>query len=168
LLNYITVGKLIEPSGKSIACIKPSIISRVFFASDFLGLIIQALGGSILASANTQPAYNLGSNIVLAGLAFQLIFFAIFTFMMVYAVFGKDFRMYDRIDLQPTFNLLFATTILIYIRNIYRLVDYAVPHHSYMPSHEWLLFVFESTPIFLACTLFCLFPFGHISHQMTF
>eukprot|EP01034_Spumella_vulgaris_P039355 gene39355-48630_t len=46
--------------------------------------------------ANTTSAVNLGKNIVLGGLAFQLIFFTIFTFMMVYAAFGAAFRMYDR------------------------------------------------------------------------
>jgi hypothetical protein len=65
LINYITVGRLIEPTGKNMACIKPTSISRVFFASDFLGLIVQGAGGSILASADTQSAYTLGSNIIL-------------------------------------------------------------------------------------------------------
>ncbi len=162
LINYIVVGKLIEPTGKKIAFIKPTIISYVFFASDFAGLIVQGLGGSILASAKTQVAFDLGSNIILAGLAIQVGFFTVFTYMMLTAAFGKEWRLYDRDDLKPVFNVLFFTTIMIYIRNIYRLIEYAVPHASYIPTHEWLYFTFESAPIFLACLSYCLFHFGRL------
>jgi hypothetical protein len=162
LVNYITVGKLIEPSGKSIACIRPRIISYVFFASDFAGLIIQGIGGSVLASAKTQANFDLGSNIILAGLAFQVAFFTIFTYMMLVAAFGKEFRLYERSDLKVTFNVLISTTILIYIRNIFRFVEYAVPHSSYVPTHEWCFFVFESVPILCVCWAYCFYHFGNI------
>jgi hypothetical protein len=160
LVNYIVVGRLIEPSGKRIGFISPKSISYVFFASDFTGLIVQGIGGSVLASAKTQSAFTLGSNIILAGLALQVGFFTIFTYMMLVAAYGKKFRMYDREDLKATFNTLFATTILIYIRNIFRLIEYAVPHSSYIPTHEWLFFTFESAPIFLVCAIYCIWHFG--------
>jgi hypothetical protein len=162
LINYTVVGKLIEPTGKRIGCIKPSVISYVFFASDFIGLIIQAIGGSVLASADTQAAYTLGANIILAGLAIQVGFFTIFTYMMYVAAFGADFRLYDRVDLKTAFNVLFVTTILIYVRNIFRLIEYAAPHDSYIPTQEWLYFVFESTPILVACVIYCGYHFGAI------
>jgi hypothetical protein len=162
LLNYITVSKLVDKTDITIACIKPSIMSYVFFASDFAGLIIQGIGGSVLASAKTQSAFDLGSAIILAGLAIQVGFFTIFTYIMLTAAFGKKFKMYERDDLKTAFNVLIFTTIMIYIRNIFRLIEYAVPHDSYIPTHEWLFFAFESAPILLACIVYCGWSFGRI------
>lgn len=160
LINYIVVGKLIEPTGEKVACINPKIISYVFFGSDFTGLIVQGLGGSVLASAKTQAQYNLGSYITLAGLAIQVGFFTIFTFIMLTSAFGQKFRLYDRSELKVVFNTLFITSIMIYVRNIYRLIEYAVPHQSYIPTHEWLFFTFESAPILLVCFIYCFWGFG--------
>lgn len=160
LVNYIVVGKLIEPTGKKIGCINPTSISYVFFASDFIGLIIQGIGGSVLASAKTQIQFDLGANIILAGLAVQVGFFTVFTYMMLVSAFGREFRMYDRPELKSAYNVLFTTTILIYVRNIFRLIEYAVPHTSYIPTHEWLFFTFESAPIFLVTAIYCIWHFG--------
>lgn len=162
LINYTTVGRLIEPTGKRIACINPRTIKWAFFASDFTGLVIQAIGGSVLASATTSAEYTLGSNITLVGLAVQVGFFTIFTYMMFEAAFGKDFQLYHRSDLKETFNILFVTTVLIYVRNIFRLIEYASPHTGYIPTNEWLYFVFESTPIFTACVIYCVWHFGRV------
>jgi hypothetical protein len=166
LINYITVGNLIEPTGKRIACIEPKVIKYVFFASDFSGLIIQAIGGSVLASANTAAEYTLGANITLAGLAIQVGFFTIFTYMMFISAFGKDFRLYYQSpELKTVYNILFVTTILIYVRNIFRLIEYASPHTSYIPTHEWPYFIFESTPICAACAIYCIWHFGRLQLQ---
>ena len=54
LINYIVVSQFIFSTGKKILYIPPTIISYVFFASDFIGLVIQAIGGSYLASATVQ------------------------------------------------------------------------------------------------------------------
>ena len=56
LINYIVVSKFIFSTGKKILYIPPSIISYVFFASDFIGLVVQAIGGSYLASAKVESA----------------------------------------------------------------------------------------------------------------
>jgi hypothetical protein len=160
LINYIVVAKFIRSTGKRILYISPSIISYIFFASDFAGLIVQGIGGSILASAKTQSAYNLGSSITLIGLAIQVGFFTIFNFLMLKSAFGKDFRLYDRDELKTPFRVLFITSILIYVRNIFRLVEYAVPSGSYIPTHEWLYFSFESAPILSACFIYGIWSFG--------
>ncbi len=162
LINYITVGKLIESTGKKIGCINPSSISYWFFASDFAGLIIQGIGGSVLASAKTQTAFDLGANIILAGLAIQILFFTVFTYMMYQSAFAKEFNLYAREDLKTVYQVLFVSTGLIYVRNLFRLVEYAVGHNTYIPIHEWCFFVFESAPMFLVCLIYCIWHFGAI------
>mmetsp|Transcript_12906 Transcript_12906/g.17702 ORF Transcript_12906/g.17702 Transcript_12906/m.17702 type:complete len:302 (+) Transcript_12906:31-936(+) len=160
LINYTTVGKLIESTGRRIGCINPSSISYWFFASDFAGLIIQGIGGSVLASATTQATFDLGANIILAGLSIQIFFFSVFTFMMFQSAYSSTFNLYARDDLKTAFNVLFSTTILIYVRNLFRLIEYASGHTSYITTHEWCFFTFESAPMFLVCLAYCIWPFG--------
>ena len=50
--------------------------------------------------------------------------------------------------------------MLIYIRNVFRLLDFSVPHDNYVTNHEWLFFTFESAPILLACFIYAYWSFG--------
>ena len=124
------------------------------------GLVVQAIGGSILASAKTQAQFDLGSYITLIGLAIQVGFFTIFCLLTLKAAFGKGFRLYDQKELKLPFQILLVTAILIYIRNLFRLIEYAVPHGSYIPTHEALYFAFESAPILTACFVYGIWSFG--------
>jgi hypothetical protein len=162
LINYTTVGLLIESTGKKVGCINPSAISYLFFASDFMGLIIQGIGGSVLASAKTQTAFDLGANIILAGLAVQIFFFTIFTYMMIQSAFAKGFDLYSRHELKKVYQVLFVTTGLIYVRNVFRFIEFASGHTSYIQTHEWCFFTFESAPMFLVCMFYCIWHFGQM------
>ncbi len=66
---------------------------RIFVGSDILTFLIQAAGGGLSTSHDTQSRET-GSRIFLAGLALQLVSFAIFTFL--WAVFGFRLRRDDR------------------------------------------------------------------------
>ncbi len=114
----------------------------------------------MLASAKTQTAFDLGANIILAGLAIQILFFTVFTYMMYQSAYSPEFNLYERPELKPAYQVLFVTTGLIYVRNVFRLVEYAVGHTSYIPTHEWCFFVFESAPMFLVCLTYCFYHFG--------
>lgn len=41
------------------------------------------------------------------------------------------------------------------IRSVYRLVEFAMGFHGYPFTHEWMFYVFESTPMVPAVTVFC-------------
>lgn len=55
--------------------------------------------------------------------------------------------------------------MLMWVRNIYRTVEskykYTDPN-SYVATNEWLLYVFESAPIFLCCVIFTYWHLGLI------
>lgn len=51
--------------------------------------------------------------------------------------------------------LLYATSILITARNIYRVLKYALGQDGYLIAHEWSLFVFDAglmTIVIPACS----------------
>jgi hypothetical protein len=60
--------------------ISPKAISNLFLASDILCLLIQSSGAAIITSS-----YDLGIKLLLAGLALQLGFFALFIILSLHA-----------------------------------------------------------------------------------
>jgi hypothetical protein len=47
-------------------------------SNDFVSLLLQAAGGGIAATANTQSLANTGRSIMIAGLAFQVVSLVVF------------------------------------------------------------------------------------------
>jgi hypothetical protein len=127
-----------------------------------VGLIIQCIGGATLGQATTTAEFNKGSNIFQAGLVVQIFLFTIFMYMMFMSAFHSDFNLYSREDLKKVYNLMFVTASLIYVRNVYRLVEFSSSKDSYIHTHEWLYFFLESSVMFCVCLIFCLWPLGSL------
>jgi hypothetical protein len=41
------------------------------------------------------------------------------------------------------------------IRSVYRLIEFGLGFNGYPFTHEWIFYVLESTPMFIAISLFC-------------
>jgi hypothetical protein len=48
---------------------------------------------------------------------------------------------------------LYAISLMIMIRSIYRLAEYVQGTEGYLSSHEWTLYVFDSVPMLLSSIL---------------
>jgi len=80
--EYVLLGRLaLDLNAAEHLRISPRRITPLFVASDITTFLIQAAGGSISISSNDLKTNKLGSNVFLAGLALQLLSFAIFTCM---------------------------------------------------------------------------------------
>ena len=62
----------------SVSRLKPLTYSYIFVTADIISLILQAAGGAIAAIANDKKTSNLGVNVMIAGLAFQVVSVALF------------------------------------------------------------------------------------------
>lgn len=56
----------------------PKTISLTFMTSDFIALVLQAVGGAIADTANNNTDSDKGTHIMVAGLAFQVLSLLIF------------------------------------------------------------------------------------------
>eukprot|EP01035_Chromulina_nebulosa_P021776 gene21776-28178_t len=150
-------------------CIKASSLFKVFLGSDLLCLFIQGAGGGILGGAKKNHAeLKLGEDVILAGLAIQLICFTIFNYICFKITFSKENRLWDNDNLKKPIICILFTNMLLYIRNFYRVVEFSGNGHGYVSQHEWLFYLFESTPMLLCWVTYCIYHFDSILPESEF
>jgi hypothetical protein len=127
-------------------------------------------GGGIMATG-TISSYHTGQYIIVAGLFMQLLFFGIF--MLTAIVF------YTRITKHPTpqstrsltrgrfswrslLFALFATGLAIFVRSIFRVVEYLNGNGGYIQSHEVFVYVFDGVLMLAVMLLMNVFYPGYI------
>ena len=147
-------------------------VAYIFFTSDVIGFLIQGGGGGQEASSDPSTQ-KLGAKVIMGGLVFQVIFFALFAALAVYVYCSPLYNQpssseqqveertrADKQRMVRVFFALFVTILLILLRNVYRLIEFAVTPGSYIPSTEWLFYVFDFVPIFLAMVVYARWHFG--------
>jgi hypothetical protein len=75
---YLILSRIIVHYGRSHARISPKTISLTFMSCDFIALVLQATGGAIADTANTQKSSDQGTHIMVAGLSFQVLSLLLF------------------------------------------------------------------------------------------
>ena len=58
--------------------LKPMTYTKIFVTSDFISLVLQGAGGGLAATADDQAGSDTGINVMIAGLAFQVISIVVF------------------------------------------------------------------------------------------
>lgn len=129
---------------------------------DFIALILQAAGGAISASADDKSTSDMGRNIMIAGLAWQVVSLGIF--MLIWADYiwrvsrvGEERKNQELRHLRTGTKrfiwfqyALWAATILIFIRSIYRVVELQGGFNGTVANNEAGFMVFEGPMIILA------------------
>ncbi|KAJ5259617.1 hypothetical protein N7478_012598 [Penicillium angulare] len=146
---YMFLGRVIRVSGQAqLSLIRINWITKIFVVGDILCFLVQAFGGVSLANlANSNDSdvgtkTNRAKDVILAGLALQVIFFLIFSLCaVVFHVRVSKPGIRESIDPSLRLNTLlvsiYITAFLITGRNIYRLVEYKSGTGGYLQEHEW-------------------------------
>lgn len=137
------LGRVIRRSGHpELSFIRIRWLTPIFVVGDIFCFFIQAIGVVILLRAESKSKFDLAKGIILAGLALQLFFFAVFILAAV--VFQNRFNSLTRekpihLGVNLTIRLwnLYLCSFLITVRNIYRLVEYATGTEAYLSTVEW-------------------------------
>lgn len=125
-------------------------------------VLTRGSGGGIQA-AGTLELLNLGEKIIIAGLFAQIVFFGFF--IVVAITFQVRFTRHQG-ALSPRLAIwkkhmytLYAGSLLIMIRSIFRVVEYLMGNNGFLLRHEYLLYIFDATLMFLVMVLFlCVHP----------
>jgi hypothetical protein len=75
---YLCLARIIPVYGKDLALLSARTITVIFVGCDFVSLVLQAVGGAMTATANTDNALQVGIDIMIAGLASQVVSMAAF------------------------------------------------------------------------------------------
>lgn len=100
-----------------------------------------------------------GNNIIIGGLIVQIIFFGFFVICAIFfqrriATNPTPESVGDYVPWQKHLYALYATSILILIRSIIRVVEYAQGSDGVLLSTEVFIYVFDATLMFLVMAIF--------------
>lgn len=153
---YMTLGRLITKLGADKASIiKACRMTKFFVAGDVVSFMLQSGGGGFMAEASPSAMED-GAKIVVAGLAIQLLYFGFF--IVAAAVFHfrvkKDPAYYlttkvpfssTRFSWETLIWALYLACSLIFIRSVYRVVEFVQGNDGFIMRKEYLLYVFDAT-----------------------
>ncbi|KIW17700.1 hypothetical protein PV08_04895 [Exophiala spinifera] len=160
---YMTLGRLMRATGCThLSPVRITWLTKIFVLSDILCFFVQAIGAAILSNAKSddKDKQNLGKDIALAGLILQVVIFFFFMFIAV----KWHFRMHRRVSSRHAKALsgmrwelglwiLYVVSVIISVRNIVRVIEFAEGARGYFFTHEWTLFVFDALLMALVLVL---------------
>ena len=138
---YMFLSRIMQATGSATAnkaaAIKPSRVTKVFVAGDVVCFFVQAAGAGKLSNAETEDERNSGKYTVLGGLFLQLLVFGFFLLVAVQfhrRAFLERHRadrngreiISTRWNFQRYLLLLYAVSLLITVRNVFRVIEYAM------------------------------------------
>lgn len=159
---YGLLGRLIRMSGQTDQMpIPPNRITMLFVTGDVIAFVLQLSGSGLLASKDYKTVQT-GTNIALAGLAFGLFFFVSFLILL----FRLQWLAKHHGDQQenaawhPLLIVMQTASVLILVRSIYRLAEFAMGYGGYLMDHEVFFYTLDS--LLMLCVQ-CLFNYRHPS-----
>ncbi|KAL4764899.1 RTA1 like protein-domain-containing protein [Aspergillus foveolatus] len=164
---YMTLGRLIlRLEAEWASMIRVKYITKIFVIGDVVSFLLQCGGGGYMAAGSLSAMEN-GERIVIAGLAVQLVFFGFFMFFS--AVFHYRVRSDPQHSVRPItadtrFSssweammwCLYGACILIFIRSVFRVVEFVQGNDGYIMKREYLLYVFDAVLMALQAALLLL------------
>ena len=158
LVDYSATGKLMRMAHGG-GRLHPAWVARGFFASDILCLAIQG-GGAGLSSSEKTGNQNVAKSLLIIGLVLQLVFFTIFTAITLYMNLKTKYGLRGVRAFRPIFFCLYSTIALMYIRSIFRVIEFSGGWFGYAATHESYFYCFDFLMIFFCFVIFTVFHFG--------
>ena len=143
---YMVYSRVVRAThGEKFSLISPRWTSAIFILGDFFCLNIQSTGSGLLVKAK---AALIGDYIIVAGLGLQVVMFVAFlycclTFDLRFRAHMTEIGATRDIPWQSCLNMLYSTSLLVLVRNIYRMVEFIMGQDGYLLSNEWPTYVFD-------------------------
>ena len=155
---YMVYSRLVRAvNGQQCSLLSPHTSTRIFVLGDFICLNIQSSGSGLLASEDVDTVH-IGEYIVMGGLILQILVFLVF--MWTCGTFDRRFRIlvaggrHTDVPWKQCLFMLYATSVAILVRNVYRVVEFALGKQGYIYSHEWPAYVFDAALMVLVTAAF--------------
>jgi hypothetical protein len=116
------------------------------------------VGGGIQA-AGSLKLLKVGENIIIAGLFVQVLFFGLFlvvaiNFDLRYRRVNKSLNSSGIKPLATAMLALHATSALIMVRSIFRVVEYIMGNNGFLLRHEYFLYIFDAALMIMVMIVF--------------
>ncbi|PYI21201.1 RTA1 like protein [Aspergillus violaceofuscus CBS 115571] len=140
---YMFLGRLIRATGQPhLSPIRITWLTKIFVLGDIFCFLVQAAGAAKLVSADTADAISSSQDIVLGGLGLQVVMFGIFAVCSVvfHVRISKPPHRHHvdpAVQVHAMLATVYASGLLVTVRNVYRLVEYKESTTGYLQTHEW-------------------------------
>ncbi|KAL1602401.1 hypothetical protein SLS60_005817 [Paraconiothyrium brasiliense] len=159
---YMTLSRVIRAvDGGESSIITPRWLTRIFVFGDVFSFLIQVSGSGLRVQAGTGKSSidpKLGSYVIVGGLVFQIIIFGLYivTTAMFHCRFTRSNVASQAIGIpwRSTLHMLYITSVLVMVRNIFRTVEYAMGNNGYLLGVEWPVYVFDASLMTLTMACF--------------
>lgn len=160
---YMTLGRIIRGLGASaetLSIIRVNWLTKTFVIGDVFAFLIQSTGAGMSAMGGKNA--SLAENVVVGGLVIQVLFFGLFVvaaFMFHmrysrYCTMAPGGRRIDAFDWAGMLHMLYATSTLILIRCLFRIIEYVMGADAYPLQNEWTLYVFDALLMAVTMAIF--------------
>ncbi|KAM0454572.1 hypothetical protein ACHAPV_005680 [Trichoderma viride] len=166
----MTLGRIIEVvDGEKYALIGRRWLTKIFVCGDVVCFLLLGGGGGMLASAKTnKKEFDLANNIIIGGLVLQLLWFGLF--VVIALIFHRRMmlaptaRSYQAdIKWRSYLHALYVASVLIIVRNIFRLIEYCQGSNGYLLTTEVFVYCLDALPMFLVVAWFLWKYVGEVS-----
>ncbi|KZP33547.1 RTA1-domain-containing protein [Athelia psychrophila] len=164
--NFIILGRIVRKLGSRYSRLSPKWYTIVFCGFDIASLVVQALGGGIASGASTQSGTKLGANIMLGGIATQMVFITVYAALaaeFIWRFFNDRPVRGDATSRQPeeprvvmdkqlkTMIIALAfNTFCLYVRAVYRVIELSDGWNGKVISTQNYFNVFDGAMVVLA------------------
>jgi hypothetical protein len=154
---YMVYSRVVHAvSGERFSTISPRWTTRVFVLGDLMCLNIQSAGAGLTPHAKVA---RIGDGIIVAGLGLQVLMFAVFLVFCVrfhrrFAKHVDEMRVVVHVPWEQCLRMLYATSLLIQVRNVFRMVEYIMGSDGYLFSNEWPTYALDAALMLLVMVAF--------------
>ncbi|KAH7103711.1 RTA1 like protein-domain-containing protein [Auriculariales sp. MPI-PUGE-AT-0066] len=169
---YMAVGRMMSFLGAEHSPVSHNILTRIFVIADYVSISTQGNAAGLLSSESLMTI-RVGAYIITVALAFQVVLMMYFLYItIVFDTRSHRVLREKRKSIQPLFYCIYITTMLILLRSIYRLIEYATIKYTttgpsgYTVNTEWILFAFDSGPVAVSCMILAtIYPAQYLPHR---
>ncbi|KAI0023159.1 RTA1-domain-containing protein [Xylariomycetidae sp. FL0641] len=182
----------VEDRSTRLLWVPPNWITPTFVTFDIIALVLQGAGAIIVSSTNpteenSDQKIDRGRDIALGGLALQITAFTLFSvsaarFHFTSKRFIESMKMrFEKAEGDKTVyaegkrlksqwrTLLYVVNfacLLIMVRSVYRVVQFAEGPTGTVNEHEWYMYVFDALPMFAVTVIFnIVFPGDYLPYM---
>lgn len=153
---YMTLGRLlVYLRAERASIVRVRWMTGFFVTGDVLSFLMQGSGGGLQSSKNNK---DIGEWVTIGGLIVQLIFFG--SFVITSGIADHRLRKANYRPRNPGFFAfqwlfwaLYGASILILVRSIFRIIEYAQGYGGWLMTHEVFMYVFDAALMFLVCVI---------------
>jgi hypothetical protein len=165
---YMTLGRIIRSiRAEHHSLIRVNWLTKVFVMGDVLSFVVQGSAAGLMATGSNA---EMGKNIVIAGLMIQVIMFGFFIVTsMVFQIrmhhHPTPQAFHQAIPWKSYMYSLYAVSLLIMIRSVFRVIEYAMGQDGYLLSSEWPMYIFDSLLMFAVMVIWGVWYPGKLNIQ---